>query len=135
MRLTVSQNFCSAAHFNTSTLNAVTRQRRWYSNRAVAGGVNDPITYCRNSVQGYDYEGWLCSYFYPSTAKASYFALKAFFVCILSPIRAKFDLTILQNELAMIPDTVSNVTIAQMRLQFWKDAIASFSNPNVRYIK
>ena len=37
-----------------------------------------------------------------------------------------------QIELAMIPDTVSNPTIGTMRLQFWKDAILSFADPNVR---
>ncbi|XP_054983330.1 NADH dehydrogenase (ubiquinone) complex I, assembly factor 6 isoform X2 [Sorex araneus] len=54
-----------------------------------------------------DYEGYLCSLLLPSPARASAVALRAFNV-----------------ELAQVKDSVSEKTIGQMRLQFWKDAVA-----------
>ena len=57
---------------------------------------------CRKS----DYENYLSSLLLPSTIRSTAFAIRAFNV-----------------ELSQVRDMASNNTIAQMRFQFWKDAL------------
>ncbi|KZT40615.1 hypothetical protein SISSUDRAFT_1018601 [Sistotremastrum suecicum HHB10207 ss-3] len=85
--------------------------RRSYAQAATQGGSSDPLAYCRNVVNQYDYESWLCSYFYSRDVQPAYFALKAFYV-----------------ELAMVPESVSNTTLGLMRMQFWRDTIKGVAN-------
>ncbi|EGN92145.1 hypothetical protein SERLA73DRAFT_66257 [Serpula lacrymans var. lacrymans S7.3] len=76
-----------------------------------AAGTADSFAYCREYVQKHDYEGFLTSQFYPRHVQGGYFALKAFYV-----------------ELAMVPESVSNTVIGQMRMQFWRDAVKGISD-------
>ncbi|CCA71486.1 probable ribosomal protein MRP17, mitochondrial [Serendipita indica DSM 11827] len=80
--------------------------RRAVANKSNAGGTDDPALYCQDLVRKHDYEGFLVSFAYPAGLRNAYFALKAF-----------------NAELAMIPESTSQATIAQMRYQFWKDAV------------
>ncbi|TFY69079.1 hypothetical protein EVG20_g3301 [Dentipellis fragilis] len=74
-------------------------------------GHEDPYTYCRNLVQKRDYEGFLVSQLCPKDKIGGYFALRAFY-----------------TELAGLPESVSNVMIGKMRLQFWRDAIRGIAD-------
>ncbi|KAA1477537.1 hypothetical protein DENSPDRAFT_828904 [Dentipellis sp. KUC8613] len=74
-------------------------------------GHEDPYTYCRNLVQKRDYEGFLVSQLCPKHKIGGYFALRAFY-----------------TELAGLPESVSNVMIGKMRLQFWRDAIRGIAD-------
>ncbi|KAI0034642.1 isoprenoid synthase domain-containing protein [Vararia minispora EC-137] len=71
-----------------------------------AGGIADPIAYCRDLVRKHDYESFLISHLWPREVQPGYFALKAFYV-----------------ELATIQETVSNAMIGKMRMQFWRDVV------------
>ncbi|KIY72525.1 hypothetical protein CYLTODRAFT_344004 [Cylindrobasidium torrendii FP15055 ss-10] len=73
-----------------------------------AAPVEDPKIYCANYLRTHDYESFLTGPFYGQELKHGYYALKSFAV-----------------ELASIQDSVSNATIGQMRMQFWRDGIKS----------
>ncbi|KAJ3910482.1 isoprenoid synthase domain-containing protein [Lentinula edodes] len=78
-----------------------------------AAGAIDPVEYCTNFVQKYDYEAYLIGQFWPKEVRGPYFALKAF-----------------STELAMIQDNVSNSSIGMMRMQFWRDATKALNDGN-----
>ncbi|KIL63220.1 hypothetical protein M378DRAFT_80050 [Amanita muscaria Koide BX008] len=85
------------------------RLQRCYSAES-SPGLADPAAYCRELVRKHDYESYLLAAFYPKEAQGGYFAIKAFSV-----------------ELAMVQDNVSNATIGNMRMQFWRDVIKDCS--------
>uniref|UniRef100_A0A7N4V508 NADH:ubiquinone oxidoreductase complex assembly factor 6 n=1 Tax=Sarcophilus harrisii TaxID=9305 RepID=A0A7N4V508_SARHA len=62
--------------------------------------------YCVELLRKRDYEGYLCCLLLPAEARSSAFALRAFNV-----------------ELAQVKDSISQKTIGQMRMQFWKKAV------------
>lgn len=96
-------------------------------------GASDPNAYCRDFVQKRDYEAYLVSQFYPQEYRNTFYALRAFYVsssrepstCIRSQISPS---SVPQVELATVQETVSNPIIGNMRMQFWKDALKSFSD-------
>ncbi|ETW81558.1 hypothetical protein HETIRDRAFT_173241 [Heterobasidion irregulare TC 32-1] len=93
----------------------IARKGAWRSLHAAAGssagGTKDPNVYCRDFVRTHDYESYLISQFYPKEKRNGYFALKAFY-----------------DELAMVQDSVSNVMLGKMRMQFWRDAVKSLAD-------
>ena len=78
-------------------------------------------------VQKHDYEGFLTSFAYEKRTRDAYFALRALNVSSISVLEAvKMQISnngFGQAELAMIPDNISQPIIAQMRFQWWKDAV------------
>ncbi len=78
-------------------------------------------------VQKHDYEGFLTSFAYEKRTRDGYFALRALNVSSISVLEAvKVQISndgFGQTELAMIPDNISQPIIAQMRFQWWKDAV------------
>lgn len=102
--------------------------RRSYAQAATQGGSSDPLAYCRNVVNQYDYESWLCSYFYSRDVQPAYFALKAFYVRFLQLVTLAGRELFIQVELAMVPESVSNTTLGLMRMQFWRDTIKGVAN-------
>ncbi|KAF9345703.1 NADH dehydrogenase (ubiquinone) complex I, assembly factor 6 [Mortierella sp. AD094] len=64
------------------------------------------IEYCENLVRKADYEGFLCTQFFPKHRQATQMALRAFNI-----------------ELASIRESVSNTDIGRMRMQFWRDSL------------
>ncbi|KAG8761633.1 hypothetical protein FRC14_000017 [Serendipita sp. 396] len=86
---------------------------RMIANRSNTGGNDDPALFCQDLVRKHDYEGYLNSFTFPSRVRNEYFALKAF-----------------NTELAMIPEVTSQSTIAQMRLQFWRDSVKAIYEGN-----
>ncbi|GJJ77398.1 NADH dehydrogenase [ubiquinone] 1 alpha subcomplex assembly factor 6 [Entomortierella parvispora] len=64
------------------------------------------IEYCENLVRKADYEGFLCTQFFPKHQQQTQMALRAFNI-----------------ELASIRESVSNTDIGRMRMQFWRDSI------------
>ncbi|KDQ62289.1 hypothetical protein JAAARDRAFT_122532 [Jaapia argillacea MUCL 33604] len=85
--------------------------RRYTNTPTPAGGLDDPVAYCRELVRKNDYESFLLSPFYPKELQGGYFALKAFYV-----------------ELATVQEAVSNDMIGKMRMQFWKDAVKGITD-------
>ncbi|CAE6445351.1 unnamed protein product [Rhizoctonia solani] len=75
------------------------------------GGISEANAYCRELVRKHDYEGYLCSYFYPRAAQPGYFALRAF-----------------NAELAMIRESVSRPVIGKLRMQFWRDTVKAITD-------
>ncbi|KIJ64453.1 hypothetical protein HYDPIDRAFT_90439 [Hydnomerulius pinastri MD-312] len=71
-----------------------------------AAGASNPTEYCKDLVRKHDYEGFLTSQFYPRQLQPGYYALRAFYI-----------------ELAMVKEAVSQTTLGQARLVFWRDAI------------
>uniref|UniRef100_A0A4X2LEN5 NADH dehydrogenase (ubiquinone) complex I, assembly factor 6 n=1 Tax=Vombatus ursinus TaxID=29139 RepID=A0A4X2LEN5_VOMUR len=69
--------------------------------------------YCVELLRKRDYEGYLCCLLLPAEARSSAFALRAFNV-----------------ELAQVKDSVSQKTIGQMRMQFWKKAVEDIYSGN-----
>ncbi|KAG0043580.1 NADH dehydrogenase (ubiquinone) complex I, assembly factor 6 [Gryganskiella cystojenkinii] len=64
------------------------------------------IEYCENLVRKADYEGFLCTQFFPRHQQQTQMALRAFNI-----------------ELASIRESVSNTDIGRMRMQFWRDSL------------
>ncbi|KAF9109189.1 NADH dehydrogenase (ubiquinone) complex I, assembly factor 6 [Mortierella sp. AM989] len=64
------------------------------------------IEYCENLVRKSDYEGFLCTQFFPKHQQTTQMALRAFNI-----------------ELASIRESVSNTDIGRMRMQFWRDSL------------
>ncbi|KAF9998877.1 NADH dehydrogenase (ubiquinone) complex I, assembly factor 6 [Entomortierella chlamydospora] len=64
------------------------------------------IEYCENLVRKADYEGFLCTHFFPKHQQATQMVLRAFNI-----------------ELASIRESVSNTDIGRMRMQFWRDSL------------
>ncbi|THH16562.1 hypothetical protein EW146_g4100 [Bondarzewia mesenterica] len=75
------------------------------------GGIEDPFAYCKEFVRKHDYDAFLVSQFYPREKQNGYYAMKA-----------------LYNEIALVQDSVSNVMLGKMRMQFWRDAVHSLSD-------
>ncbi|KAJ3536966.1 hypothetical protein NM688_g6761 [Phlebia brevispora] len=85
--------------------------RRFSSTQVQAGGVQDYNTYCRDLVRKRDYDAFLTSQVYPQEHRNGYYALRAFYV-----------------ELATLQESISNVMIGRMRMQFWRDAVKAFAD-------
>ncbi|KAF9427575.1 NADH dehydrogenase (ubiquinone) complex I, assembly factor 6 [Podila epigama] len=64
------------------------------------------LKYCEDLVRKGDYEGFLCTQFFPAHQRPTQMALRAFNI-----------------ELASIRDHVSNTDIGRMRMQFWRDSL------------
>ena len=77
--------------------------------------ADDPFTYCADQIRRYDYDRYLCALFAPAPERARLFALYAF-----------------NLEIARVREAVSEPVIGQMRLQWWRDALAEFANGKVR---
>ncbi|KAG2362134.1 isoprenoid synthase domain-containing protein [Suillus spraguei] len=69
-------------------------------------GISNPAQYCRELVRKHDYESYLTSQLYPKRFQGGYFALRAFYI-----------------ELATVREAVSQTTLGQARLMFWRDAM------------
>ncbi|KAG9315907.1 isoprenoid synthase domain-containing protein [Chiua virens] len=68
--------------------------------------TSNPTEYCKELVRKHDYEGYLTSQFYPRQYQNAFYALRAFYI-----------------ELSMIKEGVSQTTLGQARLMFWRDAV------------
>ncbi|ROW12477.1 hypothetical protein VMCG_00846 [Cytospora schulzeri] len=64
--------------------------------------------YCLNQLRQGDYDSYLVRQFIPRSAQDTYDALRT-----------------LNLELARLPETVSNPTIGQFRMQFWRDTVSN----------
>ncbi|KAG0196899.1 hypothetical protein BGX28_009632 [Mortierella sp. GBA30] len=64
------------------------------------------IDYCQNLVRKADYEGFLCTQFFPKNQQPTQMALRAFNI-----------------ELASVRESVNNTDIGRMRMQFWRDSL------------
>jgi hypothetical protein len=87
---------------------------------------DNPMRYCRAMVQKHDYESFLTSSAYGKHTRDAYFALKALNVSSIAVEGIKMQISndgFGQTELAMIPDNISQPIIAQMRFQWWKEAV------------
>ncbi|KAL4073231.1 isoprenoid synthase domain-containing protein [Scleroderma yunnanense] len=67
---------------------------------------SEPSDYCRDLVRKHDYEAFLTSQLYPRLYQPGYYALRAFYI-----------------ELATIKEAVSQTTLGQGRLVFWRNAV------------
>ncbi|KAG1848738.1 isoprenoid synthase domain-containing protein [Suillus subalutaceus] len=74
-------------------------------------GISNPAEYCKDLVRKHDYEGYLTSQLYPKRFQGGYFALRAFYI-----------------ELATVREAVSQTTLGQARLVFWRDAMKDIYN-------
>ncbi|KAL0961155.1 hypothetical protein HGRIS_006127 [Hohenbuehelia grisea] len=80
--------------------------------RHTEGTKEESIAYCRDLIRKHDYESFLISQFWPKgPLQEGFLALTAFSV-----------------ELASVQESVSNVVIGQMRMQFWRDALKNIDN-------
>ncbi|KAG1785965.1 isoprenoid synthase domain-containing protein [Suillus plorans] len=78
--------------------------------RSETGSFN-PAEYCKDLVRKHDYEGYLTSQLYPKRFQGGYLALRAFYI-----------------ELATVREAVSQTTLGQARLMFWRDAMKDIYN-------
>ncbi|KAG2155837.1 isoprenoid synthase domain-containing protein [Suillus bovinus] len=74
-------------------------------------GTSNPTEYCKDLVRKHDYEGYLTSQLYPKRFQGGYSALRAFYI-----------------ELATMREAVSQTTLGQARLMFWRDAMKDIYN-------
>ena len=77
--------------------------------------AHDPLTYCVDQIRRLDHDRYLCALFAPSADQARLFALYAF-----------------NQEIARVREIVSEPVIGQMRLQWWRDALAEMAAGTVR---
>lgn len=77
--------------------------------------MTTPAAYCAEQVRRLDRERYLCALFAPPEGRERLLALYAFNV-----------------EIARVRETVSEPLIGQMRLQWWREAIAEFREGKVR---
>ncbi|HTY69921.1 MAG TPA: phytoene/squalene synthase family protein [Alphaproteobacteria bacterium] len=77
--------------------------------------AHDPLTYSADQVRRLDHDRYLCALFAPSADQARLFALYAF-----------------NLEVARVREVVSEPVIGQMRLQWWRDALAEMTAGTVR---
>ncbi|KAH9841568.1 isoprenoid synthase domain-containing protein [Rhodofomes roseus] len=90
---------------------ALAVHRRYMATNAEEGGIQDPATYCSDLVRKRDYESFLISQFWPRDLREHFIALRAFYV-----------------ELASVQESVSNITLGKMRMQFWRDALKGIAD-------
>ncbi len=76
---------------------------------------HDPTAYCLDQVRCFDRDRYRCLLFAPEPARSRLFALYAF-----------------NLEVAKVRETVSEPLIGEIRLQWWREAIAEFSAGTVR---
>lgn len=77
--------------------------------------AEDPFAYCADQIRRYDHDRYLCALFAPTSDQRRLFALFAF-----------------NLEVARVREVVSEPVIGQMRLQWWRDAVAEFASGKVR---
>jgi phytoene synthase len=77
--------------------------------------MTSPAAYCAEQVRRLDRERYLCALFAPPDGRERLFALYAF-----------------NTEIARVRETVTEPLIGQMRLQWWREAIAEFGSGKVR---
>lgn len=77
--------------------------------------MTSPMAYCAEQVRRLDRERYLCTLFAPAEARTRLLALYAF-----------------NTEIARVRETVSEPLIGQMRLQWWREAIAEFGSGKIR---
>lgn len=77
--------------------------------------MTSPAEYCADVVRRLDRERYLAALFAPQAARARLLALYAF-----------------NTEISRVRETVSEALIGQMRLQWWREAIAEFRTGKVR---
>src|SRR5688572_31872194 len=68
----------------------------------------EPLSYCAREVRRADYDRFLTVLFAPPAARERLFALYAF-----------------NHEIAKVRETVSEPMLGQIRLQWWREAIAT----------
>ncbi|KAK1773164.1 Squalene/phytoene synthase [Copromyces sp. CBS 386.78] len=83
------------------------------SRRGIATTITDVDVdkarqYCENQLKHGDYEAFLLRQLVPSSSRNAYNALRT-----------------LNLELARLPETVSNPTMARMRMSFWRETVSS----------
>ncbi|KAG0368864.1 NADH dehydrogenase (ubiquinone) complex I, assembly factor 6 [Gamsiella multidivaricata] len=90
------------------TLGSSARSSKKSSNtkRELLPRPDKAIEYCQDLVRKADYEGFLCTHFFPKHQQSTQMALRAFNI-----------------ELASIRESVSNTDIGRMRMQFWRDSL------------
>ncbi|KAI6014862.1 hypothetical protein PISMIDRAFT_400767, partial [Pisolithus microcarpus 441] len=82
-----------------------------------SAGISEAADYCKDFVRKHDYESFLTSQLYPQLYRPGYYALRAFYI-----------------ELATIKEAVSQTTLGQGRLVFWRNAIKDiFKNAPPRH--
>ncbi|KAJ1658524.1 hypothetical protein IWQ61_002246 [Dispira simplex] len=89
----------------------LTHSRSTYSTISASSGspredITQAIQYCQTLVRKQDYYGYLTSLFFPKSLRPAVWSIRA-----------------LNLELAGIRDTVSDTTIGQMKMLFWKQAL------------
>jgi phytoene synthase len=77
--------------------------------------AHDPLTYCAEQVRRLDHDRYLCALFAPSSDQVRLLALYAF-----------------NLEVARVREMVTEPVIGQMRLQWWRDALAEIAEGHVR---
>jgi phytoene synthase len=77
--------------------------------------MTSPTSYCAEQVRRLDRERYLCTLFAPPQGRERLLALYAF-----------------NSEIARVRETVSEPLIGQMRLQWWREAIAELAAGKVR---
>jgi len=75
----------------------------------------DPAAYCLEQVRRFDHDRYLAALFAPEAERARLMALYAF-----------------NSEIARVREIVSEPVIGQMRLQWWRDALAEMREGKVR---
>ncbi|KAJ1964931.1 hypothetical protein IWQ62_002790 [Dispira parvispora] len=76
------------------------------SSGSTPGDIAQAIQHCQTLVRKQDYYGYLASLFFPKALRPAVWSIRA-----------------LNLELASIRDTVSDTTIGQMKMLFWKQAL------------
>ncbi|KAG2748937.1 hypothetical protein P692DRAFT_20549136 [Suillus brevipes Sb2] len=97
--------------FRSRCLQRLNRRLHTGSALRSEAGISSPAEYCKDLVRKHDYEGYLTSQLYPKRFQGGYFALRAFYI-----------------ELATVREAVSQTTLGQARLMFWRDAMKDIYN-------
>uniref|UniRef100_A0A8D8T0J1 NADH dehydrogenase (Ubiquinone) complex I, assembly factor 6 n=1 Tax=Cacopsylla melanoneura TaxID=428564 RepID=A0A8D8T0J1_9HEMI len=90
------------------------QQTVWRQVSSKTQNLGSDIQYCIQLVKKFDYENFLCTLLLPKAHQSPSFVLRAFNI-----------------EVAKVQDSVSEVNIGHVRLQFWENAVDNLYTDNV----
>ena len=97
------------------TVRAVVRRQAGQCHMSTTGHTRtNPAQYCLDTVKRTDHEHYLTNLLLPASVKTDSFAVRA-----------------LSSEISGVRDSVSEKTLGQVRLQFWRDTIEGLYSDNV----
>lgn len=94
---------------------------------------SDPGDYCKEHVRKHDYESFLTAQFYPRELQTTYFALRAFYVCVIF-VFSVFAILVYSCKCVLFPGRTGDDPGYSIGIYAWEDedaVLERYSQTNI----